>query len=58
MRKFMMTLWIFYLLEMVDSGYVLWVAVYNEPAAAVADKAHWTGRQHVIIHHGPHAQQL
>lgn len=24
-------------------------AVHNEPATAVADKAHWTGLQHVII---------
>ena len=33
---------------MVISGYVLWgKAVHNEPAAAVADKAHWTNLQHV-----------
>lgn len=24
-------------------------AVHNEPAAAVADKAHWTGPQHKVI---------
>jgi len=32
--------------------------VHNEPAAAVADKAHWTGRQHKIIITGHVTQQL